>query len=89
MCDSVRILNYTRMSFRTFQREIKMQHDELLDKDQARKVLGGIGNTKFYQLLASGEVAACKIGRRTFCRRSELERYLASLPAYKAENAEA
>ncbi len=58
--------------------------DELLDKNAARRVLGGIGATKFYQLLASGDIAAHKIGRRTFIKRSELNRYLACLPAYGA-----
>lgn len=62
-------------------------NDELCDKPKTREILGGIGSTKLHQLLASGELSAVKIGRRTFCRRSELDRYLSSLPAYKAENA--
>jgi excisionase family DNA binding protein len=59
-------------------------NDTLHDKPEARAILGGIGSTKFHQLLASGELSGCKIGRRTFIKRSELDRYLASLPSYQA-----
>lgn len=58
--------------------------EKLHDKPEARAILGGIGSTKLHQLLASKEISAVKIGRRTFFKRSELERYLASLPSYQA-----
>jgi hypothetical protein len=45
-----------------------MKDDELLDKDQAREALGGIGTTKFYQLLNKGELNAVKVGKRLMQR---------------------
>ncbi|HOO51565.1 MAG TPA: helix-turn-helix domain-containing protein [Alphaproteobacteria bacterium] len=59
--------------------------DELLSKDQARIALGGIGNTKFYQLLNAGEIQAVKIGKSLRVRRSEIERFIKNLPSYKNE----
>lgn len=61
-----------------------MKDDELLDKDQARESLGGIGSTKFYQLLNKGELNAVKIGKRLMLRRSEINRYISELPPYKS-----
>ena len=57
--------------------------DELLDKKQACQALGGLGFTKFYELLKTGELTAVKIGNRTFCKSSEIQRYLSELSAYK------
>ncbi len=65
-----------------------MENDELYDKPKTRKILGGIGNTKLHAILASGELKAVKIGKRTFCRRSDLDSYLASLPAYQSAQKE-
>lgn len=62
------------------------QNDALLDKEEARKVLGNIGNTKFYQLLSSGQLSGCKIGRRTFIRRSDLNKYISGLNNYIPSN---
>ncbi len=58
--------------------------DELLDKNQACIALGGLGSTKFYELLKNKELFAVKIGRRTFCKRSEIQRYLSALSPYKS-----
>jgi excisionase family DNA binding protein len=62
-------------------------HDELLDKNQARAALGGIGTTKFYALLNEKKIAGVKIGKRLMVRRSEINRYIASLPAYNSQSA--
>lgn len=59
--------------------------DELLSKDEARKSLGGIGTTKFYQLLNAGEIQAVKIGKSLRVRRSEIERFIKNLPSYRNE----
>jgi excisionase family DNA binding protein len=63
-----------------------MTQDELLDKDQSRQALGGIGNTKFYQLLNNGDIRGVKVGKRLMIRRSEILRFISSLPSYKSEN---
>ena len=58
------------------------EYDELLDKNEARKALGNIGNTKFYELLNDGEIMAVKIGKSLKVKRSEISRYISTLPAY-------
>ena len=59
-------------------------HDNLTRKlvsvDDARLILGGIGRTKLYGLLAQGELSAVKLGRRTLFREAELAAYAACLP---------
>lgn len=45
----------------------------------AARVLG-ISRAKPYQLMDEGEIVGRKLGRRTLILRSELERYIASLP---------
>jgi excisionase family DNA binding protein len=39
-----------------------------------------IGKTKFYQLLANGELKAVALGRKTLVSRDALENFMASLP---------
>jgi excisionase family DNA binding protein len=39
-----------------------------------------IGRTKFYQLIAAGEVEAIKLGKKTLIPRAELDRLQARLP---------
>lgn len=63
-----------------------MIDDQLLDKAEARKALGNIGATKLYQLLNNKHLQAVKVGKSLKIRRSEIARYIAELPAYKAEN---
>lgn len=46
----------------------------LTDKAEGRKVLGGIGSTKFDEMIASGEVESILIGRRRLIVISSLER---------------
>lgn len=57
--------------------------DKLLNVDQAVEALG-IGKTKFYELLRVGEIRASKIGKALRVRRSELERFIESLPEYRS-----
>ena len=47
----------------------------------AREVLGGIGHTKFYDLVQRGDLRLVKIGRRSFVTDDEIERYIDSLGA--------
>lgn len=48
----------------------------------------GLGRTKIYQLINSGELKARKIGKRTFVLKDDLETFLQNLQPYAAENAE-
>lgn len=57
--------------------------DELLSKDEARKALGGLGVTKFYQLLNEKKLEAVKIGKSLRVKRSEIERFISALPSYE------
>jgi excisionase family DNA binding protein len=43
----------------------------------------GIGKTKIYALLKSGELSARKIGRRTVIPTAAAEAWAASLPGYR------
>ena len=47
----------------------------------------GIGRTKAYELLNSGELPAVKIGKSTFIRRSDWSRFIATLPIYQTTGA--
>lgn len=42
----------------------------------------GLGLTKVYSLLKSGEIPAKKIGKRTFVLKSDLEDFLNNLDSY-------
>ena len=54
--------------------------DQLLHPiPEARAILGNIGNSKFYQIVASGQLKLVKIGRRSFVTPDELRRYVDSL----------
>ena len=46
---------------------------------EARAVLGNIGHSKFYEIVASGQLKLVKIGRRSFVTPDELRRYVDSL----------
>ena len=41
--------------------------------------IGGIGRTKLYELVKSGELSTVHIGRRTFFRQSDVEAFVAGL----------
>lgn len=43
------------------------------------QALGGLGRTKVYELIASGELRTVKIGRRRFVPASAVEEYVARL----------
>lgn len=45
----------------------------LLSIAAARRALGGIGKTKLYELIASGELKKVKIGGRTLVTRESIE----------------
>jgi excisionase family DNA binding protein len=51
----------------------------LLDVGETTSFLGGIGRTKLYELVKSGELSPVHIGRRTFFRQSDLEAFITSL----------
>lgn len=42
----------------------------------------GLGRTKLYEILKSGELPARKLGRRTLILKSDLENFLANLTPY-------
>ena len=56
----------------------------LHDVPTSRKILGGIGHTKFYDLVGSGQIKLVKIGKRSFCTDDELARYVEALEAAAA-----
>jgi hypothetical protein len=62
-----------------------MTDDALLDKNEAKKLLGNIGTTKLYQLLNAGLIKAVKVGKCLKFRRSEIIRFISELPEYKTE----
>jgi excisionase family DNA binding protein len=49
---------------------------------QACELLGGISRRKLYTEVQHGRLEARKIGSRTVILASEIQRYLAALPAY-------
>jgi len=51
----------------------------LLDIEQSRKFLGGIGTTKLYELVNSGHLSPVHIGRRTFFIQRDLDRFVSEL----------
>ena len=53
----------------------------LYNEGETRQVLGGIGRSKLYQLVAEGRIEPTKIGRRTFFAAEELERFVSALKA--------
>ncbi|MBE7158141.1 MAG: helix-turn-helix domain-containing protein [Rhodospirillales bacterium] len=51
----------------------------LLSVTDTRLVLGGIGRTKLYALIKSGDIHPIKLGRRTFFKDSEIAEFIADL----------
>ena len=49
--------------------------------EDAQDQLGGIGRTKIYELIQSGDLQTVKIGRRTFISQTAIESYVARLSA--------
>lgn len=56
-----------------------------LSIEEARAATG-LGRTKLYQLINSGELKARKIGKRTIILKDDLESFLSSLQSYASEN---
>lgn len=55
----------------------------LLKAEQTGEILG-IGRTKVYELLASGEIESVRIGRNRLIPRKAVEEYVERLTALKA-----
>lgn len=55
--------------------------DTLLNEQATRERLGGIGHTKFFDLIKSGELRTVTIGRRRFVPSSEVDRFIADRTA--------
>ncbi len=51
-------------------------------------VATGLGRTKLYQLINSGDLKARKIGKRTIILKEDLDKFLNGLQAYASKNAE-
>ena len=51
---------------------------------EARVMLGGIGNSKFYELVGAGQLKLVKIGSRSFVTSDEIRRYVAALQENEA-----
>lgn len=51
----------------------------LVPYDEARHALGGIGRTKFYELIDEGLLVRTSIGRRGFITAKSLQQYVDSL----------
>ena len=51
----------------------------LYNETEARRMLGDIGRSKFYELIQQGKITPTKIGRRTFFTATELDRFVTSL----------
>ncbi len=49
------------------------------DVPTSRKILGGLGTSKFYEEVRDGNLKLVKIGRRSFCTDAELSRYVEAL----------
>ncbi|MEO7018335.1 MAG: helix-turn-helix domain-containing protein [Leifsonia sp.] len=47
--------------------------------EEAQEQLGGIGRTKIYELMNTGQLKTVKIGRRTFVAQSALAEYVSRL----------
>ncbi len=56
-----------------------LNHKLLHSVPEACVLLGDIGRTLFYDLVAAGRLKLVKIGRRSFVADGELRRYAASL----------
>ncbi len=52
--------------------------------DKGRELVGGLGHSKFYELIAEGKIDAFKAGRRTLISVASIRRYLNSLPQTKS-----
>ncbi len=51
----------------------------LIPIKESRRLLGGIGHSKFYEEVAAGRLRLIKMGRRSFLSPDEIRRYVAAL----------
>jgi excisionase family DNA binding protein len=51
--------------------------------------IASIGRTKFYDLVASGEIPIRKVGKKTLVSAADLRRWAEQLPTTKAKGGEA
>lgn len=58
--------------------------DRLLSLEETRRLLG-IGNTKLFELLKTGEISARKLGARTVVPESEIVRFQQQLPQVRCQ----
>jgi excisionase family DNA binding protein len=68
-----------RSQTNTVETERTESNRRLLNIGELRSCLGGIGTTKVYELVKSGELSPVHIGRRTFFRQSDVEAFIAGL----------
>jgi excisionase family DNA binding protein len=47
--------------------------------------MAGIGRTKIYEAISSGELVARKCGKRTLILRTDLQEFLSDLPTVQAD----
>ncbi len=55
--------------------------DTLNDIENTQAKLGGLGRTRVFDLIRTGELASVKIGRRRFVPDSAIQRYIDNLKA--------
>jgi hypothetical protein len=55
--------------------------DQLNNIEEAQQKLGGLGRTRLFHLLQTGELQSVKIGRRRFIPDSSLQQYIERLKA--------
>lgn len=55
--------------------------DQLNNIEQTSEKLGGLGRTRVFDLLRSGQLASVKIGRRRFVPDSSIQQYIEGLKA--------
>ena len=69
------------MNVNTQQKEVEMslRKHGAVSVIEACEFLGGIGVTKFYELVREGDVPIVKIGRRSVVLIEDLESYLSSV----------
>ena len=55
--------------------------DRLNDIEGAQQKLGGLGRTRIFDLIRTGQLASVKIGRRRFVPDSAIQAYIDNLKA--------
>jgi len=63
--------------------------EPLLYRAVEAKAALGVGNTRFYELIAAGALDARKMGSRTMVTAESLRRYVGSLPRFEPRDPKA